>query len=128
MRICSGCNAAPLEKYAKLCSTCRKICQKCKKNENRPGQRTCWDCHALRMRRTRPRYRDLTVEQKKVERAKSLARYYLKTGLIERKPCAVEGCERPAEMHQPNPVLPLRIVWACKRHWRRMRHDFSDNS
>jgi hypothetical protein len=121
MRICPNCDIAPLAKFAKLCEGCRKICLKCGKNENKSGQRMCKECHALYMRLSRPQYEDFTEDQKKRARARGLAKYYLKKGLIERRPCVAGDCDNFAEMHHPDPDRPLRIIWACKRHWRRMK-------
>ena len=121
MRVCSRCAAKPVTKYAKLCDDCRKICSVCGEGENKPGQRMCKDCHARRMRETRPRYCELTPERKRAESAKALARHYLKRGMIERGPCVESGCPLPAQMHQPDAAKPLLIVWACRKHWRRMR-------
>jgi hypothetical protein len=121
MRVCARCRANPVAKYAKLCEGCRKICSVCGKNENKPGQRMCLGCHALRMRETRPRYCELTPEQRQAASARSLARHYLKKGLIEREVCVEAGCDLPAQMHQPDPARPVLIVWACKKHWRRLK-------
>lgn len=128
MRICPNCDAAPLAKYAKLCDGCRKICPKCGQNENRPGQRMCQLCHTLYMRRSRPQYEDFTEDQKKRARAKGLANYYIKKGLLEKKPCCAGDCDMPAEMHHLDPDWPLRVTWACKKHWRRMQLRASANS
>lgn len=128
MRVCSRCRTKPVVKYAKLCDECRKICSSCGENESKPGQRTCKSCHAKRMRDTRPRYRELTPEQKRAESAKSLARHYLKMGLIERGACVEPGCDLPAQMHQPDSARPMLIVWACKKHWRRMKLSGVENS
>lgn len=120
MRTCTRCGVGALEKYAKLCTGCRLICPKCGEKARAPSHAYCSDCHSANMRSTRPRYSELPEERRKKEAARSLAKYYLRKGLLERKPCVAGDCDLPAEMHQPNPDWPLRVVWACKRHWRRM--------
>lgn len=121
MRICGKCNINPLEKYAKLCTGCRSLCSKCGIRDRATSHAYCNACHARAMRSTRPRYSELPEERRKKEAARALAKYYLKKGLLERKSCCAGDCDLPADMHQPNPDWPLRLVWACKKHWRRMQ-------
>jgi hypothetical protein len=104
------------------------LCAKCGKRERAGSHAYCNDCHAADMRENRPRYCELPEERRKKEAARALAKYYLKKGLLERKPCVAGDCDLQAEMHQPNPEWPLRLVWACKKHWRRMRLRGIENS
>lgn len=67
------------------------------------------------MRENRPKYSELTLEQKVKGNARSYAKVYLRRGKIERKPCEVCGAF-DSQMHHEDYSKPLEIVWLCRRH------------
>jgi len=109
--------------HARFCNTCRRLCSKCGVGQRAIRSRYCSDCKNAYARATRPKYWDLSEEEKKRARCRSYARYYLKTGLIEKKPCSVDGCTLPSQMHHPDYDRPLKIVWLCRKHHVRLHQD-----
>lgn len=94
-RTCSRCNG-PLEK-------------------NRYGRyRYCRKCHAEYMRLTRPKFSELTDEQKMRALARSLAKIALKRGKIEKQPCNECGAF-DSQMHHEDYTKPLQVDWKCRR-------------
>ncbi len=65
------------------------------------------------MRASRPRYADLTPEQKQRANARSTAHQALKRGRLARQDC--ERCADPkAQMHHDDYSQPLAVRWLCR--------------
>lgn len=76
-------------------------------------QRYCKKCHAEYMRQTRPKYSELTEEQKKKSNARSYANAYQRRGKIRRSACS--KCQASlAQKHHPDYSNPLFVVWLCR--------------
>jgi hypothetical protein len=121
MLICRRCNKEPItSEGAKHCDTCRRLCAKC--GVQRKAQRSsyCADCRNAYARAFRPKYADLSEEEKHKNRCRSYAHTYLKRGLIERKGCEV--CGQKAQMHHEDYNKPLRVRWFCARHHHYLHH------
>lgn len=91
-----------------------KPCSKCGKPRDRGPQRYCLACHAAHMRAHRPKYGELTLEQRLKDSCRSYAGVYARRGKITRRPCLV--CGEPAEMHHPDYGKPLTVEWMCRKH------------
>lgn len=46
----------------------------------------------------------------------------LKTGNLQRGPCAIPGCSAKAEAHHEDYTKRLEVTWLCKRHHERIHH------
>jgi hypothetical protein len=68
--------------------------------------------HAAYMRRWRIG-RSLSAEERRKDRARSIAGVALRRGKLVRQPCGACG-EPKAEMHHPDYSKPLEIVWLCR--------------
>lgn len=91
-----------------------KPCIRCGVNPRRGGQKTCKQCHAAYMRVNRPKYSELTVEQRGKAIARSYARVYQMRGKLEPKPCAKCGAIE-TEKHHPDYAAPLFVIWLCRK-------------
>ena len=87
-------------------------CSKCGSDHNRNNQRYCKSCHAEYMRLHRPKYKDLSREQKKKSNARAYANVYKNRGKLLEQPC--KSCGDAAEMHHENYNKPLEIKWLCR--------------
>lgn len=97
-------------KISKLCSKCRLPLE-----PNRHGRyRYCKKCHAENMRATRPKYSELTDEQKMRACARSIARIALVRGLIHKQPCKKCGAF-DSQMHHADYTKPNDVEWMCRR-------------
>ena len=90
-------------------------CSRCQRNPRRPNQRYCKTCHAAWMREKRPRYSDLTPDQKQRHDARSMARVYRKRGKLKPQPCERCGLtdKRFLQMHHDDYSKPLAVRWLC---------------
>lgn len=100
-----------------ICPTCRVnrkdasgYCLPCGR-----AYRASW----MKTERGKGRFRP-TEDEKRLVAAKAYARYYLKKGLVIKKPCEIKGCEANSEMQIEDVNRPLRIRWFCRGH-RHMR-------
>ena len=66
------------------------------------------------MRVHRPKYSDLSDEQKKRDNARSYAGTYKRRGLIKQQPCEKCG-SMDSEMHHEDYDSPLVVTWLCRR-------------
>lgn len=83
-------------------------------NQSRPGQRTCWTCHAEYMRNFR-KTRFLTPSERFKMNCRSYLHVYIRRGKIAKKPCEV--CGNPeAESHHQDYSKPLDVRWLCRVH------------
>lgn len=86
----------------------------CDSPRDRPGQRYCRACHAAYQRANRPKYSELTPEQRMKSNARAYVNVYQHRGLIEAKPC--EHCGNPeAEKHHEDYNQPLAVTWLCRK-------------
>ena len=68
-------------------------------------------------------YSELTEEEKKKVKARSMANVYVRRGKIIPQPCEVPGCTNKAQMHHPDYNKPLEVEWMCRQHhvgWHRI--------
>jgi hypothetical protein len=82
---------------------------------SRLGQGYCKACHAAYMRLNRPKYAELTPEQKMKKNARSYLHSHIKRGLIKKRPCCICG-EARSESHHPDYSKPLEVIWFCRDH------------
>lgn len=91
------------------------ICGKCGVNPTAPAGRWCRGCFNERARETRPRYSDLTPE----ERRKSICRAYtnvmLQRGVMVRGVCEVCGAAEVTARHDDYD-RPRVVRWLCRQH------------
>lgn len=90
------------------------LCCKCQNKSRRKGsQRWCNDCHAEYMRENRPKYSELTEEQRKKVNARSYANVYKNRGKLIQEKC--KFCGSPdTEMHHHDYDKPLDVEWLCR--------------
>ena len=50
-----------------------------------------------------------------IKRAENLSYMAFKNGLIKQNICQICG-EIKTEMHHPDYILPLNVIWVCKKH------------
>ena len=106
-----SCGTMAKRKISPLCSKCGGL-----KEKNRIGRQPyCRKCHAEYMRLNRPKYSELTLEQKIKGNARSYARVYLTRGYIQQRPCEVCG-SFDSQMHHKDYSKPTEITWLCRRH------------
>jgi hypothetical protein len=87
-------------------------CGKCGGYNDRKPHAYCKGCHAAVMREWRKTH-SITKAQKIKGSARSLAKVYKRSGLIESQPCV--WCTAPdAEMHHPDYSQPLLVVFLCR--------------
>ena len=86
---------------------------KCGNPRRSPGQRNCRECHAESMRRTRPKYKDLSPEAKAKDISRSIAQVYKGRGKLVKKPCELCG-DDSAEMHHEDYNKPIEVNWLCR--------------
>jgi hypothetical protein len=66
------------------------------------------------MRVSRPKYSELSGEERKKVNARAYANVYQRRGKIERHPCYV--CLSPrAEKHHEDYDKPLQVRWICRK-------------
>ena len=96
-------------------------CSKCQTplEKNRIGkQRYCKTCHALNMKKNRPKHSSLSEEQKKKANARSYLNVYIKRGKVIKQNC--HECNSPiTEGHHEDYNKPLDVIWLCREcHWK----------
>lgn len=72
----------------------------------------CLSCHASHMRRTRPKYRQLSAQQRQRVLARSIANVYQRRGKLVPQACQRCGSQH-AQKHHPDYSQPLRVLWLC---------------
>lgn len=78
-------------------------------------QRYCLSCHNRNMRNTRPKYSELSDDEKKKSNARAYLKEYVRRGIVKKHPCEVCGNEK-SEGHHLNYKYPLVVKWLCKKH------------
>lgn len=73
----------------------------------------CHSCHASNMRRTRPKYSELTNEQRLKANARAYANVYQRRGQLAQRPCEECGSAH-AEKHHEDYTRPLYVHWLCR--------------
>ena len=94
------------------------FCSRCP-NRRQKGQSYCAECHAAYMREHRPKYSELTDEQRLRTNARAYLHMYVKRGKIVKSPCVVCGDEKVEACHEDY-NKPLEVIWRCKKH--RLQH------
>ena len=91
----------------------KTTCSKCGEPNDRLPQRYCRVCHAAYAREHRPRYVDLSEEQRLRARARAYANVYQRRGKLLPEPCFV--CNDPcAQKHHEDYGKPLLVRWLCR--------------
>jgi len=89
------------------------ICPKCGLNERAFGMRWCRACRAAYMRANRPKYSELSEEERRRSCCRSYTHTLIKRGQLQREPCI--RCGSPyAQAHHPDYSDPRNIVWMCR--------------
>lgn len=96
-------------------------CSKCHSNPPAKSQRYCLPCHAKKMREFRKTH-PLTPEQRKKDNCRSYAGIYLRRGKIVKEPCKICG-DLNSQMHHPDYLKPLQIIWLCRPHHLKIHQD-----
>lgn len=128
MRICPICEANSVQKQSRFCNACRRLCSRCRQDLKAQRSSYCNGCQRDLAKVYKIPYEEWPEARKKKHRCRSYAQYYIKTGLLVKGPCAVDGCEQPSEMHHPDYDRPLKVVWLCRKHHRRLHQDFDPSS
>ena len=89
-------------------------CSRCGEPRDRDGQRYCRQCHAAYMREHRPRYRDLSPDEKLRANCRSYTHMLIQRGLLLRHPCEV--CGAKAQAHHADYRKPREVAWLCPEH------------
>jgi hypothetical protein len=74
----------------------------------------CSDCHAGYMRRTRPRYGELSAAQRFKANCRAYSNVLQRRGKIEPSPCEI--CGSDAQKHHENYGDPRNVRWLCLEH------------
>lgn len=96
-----------------ICSCCGAEHNRYRDNDRSRSASYCLSCHAKYIRETRPKYSELTPEQRKKSNARSYANNYQRRGVIEKIPCQVCGDEN-SQKHHENYDWPLAVEWLCR--------------
>jgi hypothetical protein len=104
--------------YDQMASIPCKPCRLCgaehsrRHSSGRP-KRLCQTCSSERAKEYRPKYSQLTDEQKFKSNARSFANAYQRRGVLTRQPCS--ACGNPdAEKHHHDYSKPLEVTWLCR--------------
>lgn len=73
------------------------------------------------MRRTRPRHRDLSDEDRRRANARAYLNVYVRRGKVQRGPCSRCGTTKNVHGHHEDYDRPLDVIWLCAR-CHRLRH------
>lgn len=76
----------------------------------------CRKCHAAWMRAHRPKWSELSEEEKRKARVRAYTNTLIRRGKIERQPCA---CGQPAQARHVTYDDPRDVQWACHQCWRK---------
>lgn len=88
-------------------------CSKCQANRPGKSSRYCNPCHAENMRISRPKYSDLSAEQKRKGAARSHLHIAVKRGQIAKLPCNICGDEK-SQAHHRDYDDHLDVRWLCR--------------
>jgi len=99
----------------------KTTCSKCHNQleANRLGKyRYCLSCHNEYMRQTRPKYHELSPEQRLKANCRSYLNQYIKRGkIIKPHHCSVAGCTNTdIQAHHDDYTKPLDVKWLCVQH------------
>lgn len=72
------------------------------------------NCHAAYMRKHRPKYSEMTPDQRRKANARTIANVYEKRGQLPRLPCEACGSNE-AEKHHEDYSKPLDVRWLCRK-------------
>lgn len=61
---------------------------------------------------------DSKPTRRKLTRIRQIARNAVRSGHLQRQPCAISGCPSKAQMHHPDYDKPLEVEWYCPEHHR----------
>jgi len=75
----------------------------------------CLACHSKYLREWRKIHPLTPIERHKMN-CRKYTHMYLKRGKLNRGPCEVPGCDRPAQMHHEDYDKPLEVRWFCRQH------------
>lgn len=100
----------------------RTTCSKC--GNDLEAQRIkkhsyCLKCHREAQKKYRPKYSELSDEQKAKAHCRSISKIYFRRGAIKKTPCCVCG-EDSNEMHHADYSKPLEVTWLCYTCHRRV--------
>jgi hypothetical protein len=99
-----------------------KPCSKCKVNVALFHRRYCRDCRNAYMRANRPRYRDLSEEERRKSNCRSYTNVLIRRFAIIRGDC--EKCGAPnAEAHHIDYDNPYLVYWMCTPCHRQLHRD-----
>lgn len=73
----------------------------------------CAPCQAAYMRATRPKYSELTDEQRRKNIVRAYSRVLVVRGKVPVEPCRICGDEK-AQRHHPDYSNPRVVEWLCK--------------
>ena len=91
------------------------LCSRCHGPRSNAEKRYCKTCHAAWMREHRPKYSDLTDEQRQRSNARAYAHVCRDGGKLIKQSCEQCGDEN-SQIHHDDYSKPLEIKWLCRKH------------
>ena len=82
----------------------------------------CRACKNQYYRGHRPKFSELSPEQKLRSNARAYLRVYIQRGLVKRAPCRVCGTQKRVQAHHTDYSKPLLVEWLCQTHHRQEHH------
>jgi len=76
-------------------------------------QRYCLKCHAAYMRAHRPKFSEMTPEQRQRSTSRAYANVYQHRGKLQPQPCEACGAME-AQKHHDDYSKPLAVRWFCR--------------
>jgi len=98
-----------------------ELCSRCKENRRVQSHRWCRACLNAYARLHRPRYRDLSEEERKRAICRSYTRELVLRGIIQKQPCACGSSDVQAHHHDYN--NPRLVYWMCRDCHRRLHNE-----
>lgn len=90
-----------------------KLCTQCLSEPRLPYSNSYGrNCRNDYMRRNRPKYSELTVEERKKTVCRSYTKVLVKRGTLVKQPCVSCG-QTGADAHHPDYTQPRLVIWFC---------------
>jgi hypothetical protein len=100
------------------------LCSRCNERESATYHAWCRECRNEYMRATRPRYKELSAEEKRKISIRGCSNMLVFRGRLRREPC--RECGAKAEKHHPDYTNARLVVWLCRACHRRLHRQERD--